>query len=514
MDFIEKIRNFWNTLFSFSSSGDIIAAVLTVLTVLLIPIYALGVLKYFDALFYRVSQLLVRPINLLIYYLDKSATSIDNMKFKHHIANTVLVIAAFGMIITEYSMIQEFLQEKFSGSSSDGSLVDFSELGFDVPPPENSSSQVNFLGLFSISTSSVLSITYIAIATILGFFTFELNSTFRSIFHRVFEPDSLDNGEEDDDIKGRRFFIFSMVFLLPLVILAFIQGFLGYEREVTIAGGDDHSIVSAALLVVTGFLIPIVAGIGLMALHTLFAQVAFLAKVILEIIKDIVIAICLQVIALIDFLSALITKTVMLFLGVEGDIEKALEYERKVWNGEEVSNNIWIIQVYEKCKAAVKIRFLKRLRPVDIEEDTYSIYVLDKLDFQSEYRNAFWKKSVSNSFQFICSEPSFKIEKKFDDVFQLKTTFGDISNEIAKDYQVEVGNIEFKVKDNTFLRVQLKDVTEIKREKDLSKILIKDLIGYDTFYTEIKSQDKEIDQKASDNGVESLNKNETEQNTA
>ncbi len=467
MEFLTLIKEFWSNVFGTFDEGRTIASIFTLLTVFLLPIYALGVLKYVDALLYRVSQIFVRPINLLIYFLDKSKSSIQKMSFKHHVANAVFVIATIAMMVTEYKMIQEFLASQFTDGGG-GDTIDLSGFGMgDNAAPEKSSSNVTFFGLFNISTASVLSLTYLSIATLLGFFAFELNSTFKSVYQHVFDPER----EVEDNIADKhekRFWIFSLVFLVPLFLLACIQGYLGYEREAIIVGSEKGTNYgTATLLVVTGVLIPVMAGIGLMSLHIFTAQIATLLQLFLQIIKDFIIAISLHIIALIDFLSALVTKTIILFLGVDGDVEKALKGERKKI-GEKNSSKYSTI---DKWKAHCKIRVLKRLVPAPVDEDgedRYSIYIADKLDFQSEYTEAFWKKKPVNiltgNLVFVCSSPPIRYEKKFKEVYLLKQTFGDIENEIRKKHKSikKEDKITFKVVDTLEEQPLELNVTEIE----------------------------------------------------
>lgn len=489
MILVDAIREFWLNIFTSLENGELISTILTIITVFLIPIYALGVLKYFDALLYRISQIFVRPLNLVIYFLDQTSSSVKKLTFKYHVANTVFVMAALAMIITEYAMIQEFLQAQFTdGSAGEGSF-DLSALGIENnTESQSSSSQVNFLGTFKFSTSSVLSITYISIATLFGFFTFELNTKFKSVYQGVFEPKVSEETSITGD-KKKLFFQFSIFFAIPLVILAIIQGYLGYERETLII--SDGSYGTIFLLVATGFLIPIIAGIGLMSLHIFLAQIAMLLKLVLQIIKDLIIALSLKIIALVDFLSALITKTVILFLGVESDLKNALDGERKKIMSKPKDDDF--IAKIDRIKAMLKIRFLKRLVPVELDEDGYSIYILDKLDLHSEYANAFWKKKKQNDIlSFVCSEPNFRLEKKLNEVYLLKNTFKDIEREIIMKYKLNKHEIRFKIVDTTNSKPVERDIVELSKFKDTSKIKVKDFSKYNVFLVDIKHHKTKI----------------------
>lgn len=458
---IEIIRDFWLRLFSNGSSELI--NILTILTVFLIPIYVLGVLKYFDALFYRISQIFVRPINLLIFFFEKSSSSIHKLEFKYHVANFIFVICSVAMLLTEYKLIQEFLESFFKGSNIKISVL-------------------------VIPTSDILSISYLAIASLLGFIGFELSSSFKSVYSKVFEPENIEVGIETKAERQRLFLIFALIFFVPLLILAFIQGYIGYERELVIGGAENHSPGTFLLLVVTGFLIPIIAGIGLMSFHIFIAQIAAILTLILQLLKDLIIAICLKIIALVDFLSALITKTIILFLGVDGDLEQALIKEQDALKQEGGIN-------IDKIKAHVKLRFLKRLHPVkfDQDEDKYSVYILDKLDLNSEYTNAFWKKNTMfDNLTFICDKPKFRLEKNFKEVFLLKRTFQDIADEIKNKQLNEPDNenllISFRVVDTSKSAAKEKDITDVLNVKDLSKIMLKEVLTYDTFLVVISNK--------------------------
>jgi hypothetical protein len=335
------------------------------------------------------------------------------------------VLCAIAMLITEYALIQDFLESLLNPKGKENekfkALSDTFGGLFADNNKEAGKAPIKFLGL-SFSVSNVLSISYLSIATLLGFFIFELSASFKDVYRKVLQPNEPKESNTDKDK------VYIGFFLAGLIILAIIQGWLGLAREEQMSAGLSTQV----LLTVTGFLIPIVAGVGSMSFHIFFAQMAMLLKLILQIIKDLVIAICLKVIALVDFVSALITKTIILFLGVSGDLNKAIADEQgKLEEGKDKKIYDWLgVDAY---KAMLKLRFLKRLAPVDVEkdEDGYSIYILDKLDLTSEYANAFWKKGTTISrMVFYCEDPKFQIEKSFSEMFLLRKTFKDLADDI------------------------------------------------------------------------------------
>jgi hypothetical protein len=502
MNLLEWIQKFWDAVFT---KNPDVAYYFYIATVFLLPVYTLGVLRYFDALMYRVSQIIIRPFNILIDFLDRTAPSLNRLAFRFQVANFVLVLCAGAMLLTEFGLIQDFLEDLLN--PRDGQTE--AELAATSP-------KLKMFGL-ELPTSAIISLSYLSIATLLGFFVFELSTSFKKVYQIILVPNEVDGAATNDGSGSEKKFYkkatfwYMLLFFFALLVLALIQGAVGIEREKQ--ASKEGILTTQSLFFVTGFLIPIVAGIGLMSLHIFVAQVAMLLKLILQICKDLVIAICLKVIALVDFVSALITKTIILFLGVSGDLHKAIaEEEKKLEDGKDKKVTDWLgVDAY---KAMIKLRFLKRLAPVERDDDSYSIYILDKLDITSEYANAFWKKkTLFFEMSFVLDHDNIayeaKLNKKLSEMILRNKTFDDIAEEFAKmlknnfidrnlkklkrDYEGEFDSLDksqlsfWVIDKDTFEPVDIRSFYPNKNVS-YSDIKVKNFSTYDTFLVRIGNE--------------------------
>lgn len=494
MNLFEWIQKFWEAVFTRNPE---VAYYFYIATVFLLPMYALGVLRYFDALMYRVSQIIIRPFNILIEFLDRTAHSLKGLAFRFQVANFVLVFCAGAMLLTEFGLIQDFLEDLLN--PRDGQTE--KELAETSP-------KLKMFGL-EFPTSAIISLSYLSIATLLGFFAFELSTSFKKVYQIILVPNEIGEAPSNDDSVSQKSFYekatfwYMILFFAALLVLAAIQGAVGIEREKQ--ASKEGILTTQSLFFVTGLLIPIVAGIGLMSLHIFVAQVAVFLKLILVLTKDFVVAICLKIIALLDFLSAWITKTIVFFLGVSGDLKNAYIEEKENSKNAKSLYKYWL---------KFKVSMLKRLMPLDVERDSdsYSVYILDKLDITSEYANAFWKKKTlffEMSFVLDHDHIEAKLNKKLSEMILRNKTFDDIAEEFVKmlknnfidrnlkklkrDYEGEFDGLDksqlsfWVIDKDTFEPVDVRSFYPSKNVS-YSDIKVKNFSTYDTFLVRIGNE--------------------------
>lgn len=240
----------------------------------------------------RLFQNLIKPIDYIIDFLTGSFSSISRLNYRQQVLNFCIVIVAIVLVWSEYTTLNEAVESVFS-TELDG---------------------INFFGI-NIQWSIFTAISYIAIATVIGFIGLELIH-FRSLLQGLLYNDIDQNNTVP--LNTKRIIFVSFLFLI-LIVLAYLQGELAIYRYVGLSNIEELTAVNEYdrdikwFFFLLGFLTPIIAALALMSLDIFLSIIAKFLAVILAFVQRILAAIFYGLEILIKLISSPIDKFLELF---------------------------------------------------------------------------------------------------------------------------------------------------------------------------------------------------------
>ncbi|MGE0636573.1 MAG: hypothetical protein AB7P01_09035 [Bacteroidia bacterium] len=305
----------------------------------------------------RLFQNLNRPLDYLTAFLTGSISSVIRLTYRQQVLNFFIVVIAVVLVFSEFSTLNEVVK----GVSADN--LEGINLGFAKVP----------WSVFS-------AISYIAIATLLGFIALELIS-FRELLQGILfnDPPVISSGRVSQKLKH----IIAIILFIGLLALAFLQGDLAIYRldelssELKTDAVKNHTTYIKAFYFALGFLTPIVAAIAFISLDIFISiLVGFLIAFII-VLQKILSAIYYAIEIIIFLTSSPIDKLLELFGIFQAD--KITELNMDI------------------AKPA------KKLAPLG---NTSDIYLQNQAEIYDNFnRDLMLRRKII----FVCDNPKFKI---------------------------------------------------------------------------------------------------------